>query len=343
MDYPFAERLGELAREHGRRALGARAALRLHGPRRAERPQVLVGGRRARPERRHRGRERRRGRGLPPRLPARALRGRTRSTRSSSSSGRSASASRRRTAPCPSASRSWAACATSARSTTSSRSRAAPSWVRPVLDFAHMHATSDGAFVERGAVRGRARRRRRGPRAGRAVPHPLLRHRVREPERDEAPALRRGNAARRAARARRSTRFERPATVISESPDERVESGDPRGARGRRRELGEPHLVGDRVVRAPAVAEEAARTARAARSRAPGTRSRGRARAPTGRAPRPRDRDPAPRGRPRAPSSTATEHGRVVRRRRSPAPRARGARPRRPCRRRRAISASAAW
>ena len=32
-------------------------------------------------------------------------------------------------------------------STTSSRSRAALGWVRPVLDFAHMHATSDGAFT----------------------------------------------------------------------------------------------------------------------------------------------------------------------------------------------------
>ncbi len=31
-------------------------------------------------------------------------------------------------------------------------------WVRPVLDFAHMHATSDGAFTEVGGVR-------RGPRA----------------------------------------------------------------------------------------------------------------------------------------------------------------------------------
>ena len=50
----------------------------------------------------------------------------------------------------------------------------------------------------------RSRRCRRGARAGRAVPHPLLGHRVREPQRDEAPALRRGDAAGRAAAPRRS-------------------------------------------------------------------------------------------------------------------------------------------
>ena len=72
-------------------------------------------------------------------------------------------------------------------------------WVRPVLDFAHMHATSDGAFLDGRAVRRGAREGRRRARAGRAVPHPLLGHPVREPQRDEAPPLRRGDAARRAA------------------------------------------------------------------------------------------------------------------------------------------------
>src|SRR5262249_3823543 len=52
----------------------------------------------------------------------------------------------------------------------------------------------------RRAVRRGAREGRRRARAGRAVPHPLLGHRVREPQRDEAPALRRGHAASRAAR-----------------------------------------------------------------------------------------------------------------------------------------------
>ena len=68
-------------------------------------------------------------------------------------------------------------------------------WVRPVLDFAHMHATSDGEFLTRRAVRRGAREGRRGARARRAVPHPLLGHRLRQPQRDEAPALRRGHAA----------------------------------------------------------------------------------------------------------------------------------------------------
>ena len=74
-------------------------------------------------------------------------------------------------------------------------------WVRPVLDFAHMHATSDGAFtdVEPFAAALEATDEVLEPR--RAVPHPLLRHRLREPERDEAPALRRGHAPRRAAQA----------------------------------------------------------------------------------------------------------------------------------------------
>ena len=67
-------------------------------------------------------------------------------------------------------------------------------WVRPVIDFAHMHATSDGAYVDVEVVRRGPRARRRGAGGRRAVPHPLLRHRLREPQRDEAPPLRRGHA-----------------------------------------------------------------------------------------------------------------------------------------------------
>ena len=90
-------------------------------------------------------------------------------------------------------------------------------WVRPVLDFAHMHATSDGGFTSVEPFAEVARAGRRGDRARRAVPHPLLGHPVREPERDEASPLRRGHAAGRAA-AEALARFDRPATVISESP-----------------------------------------------------------------------------------------------------------------------------
>ena len=72
-------------------------------------------------------------------------------------------------------------------------------WVRPVLDFAHMHATSDGAFTSVEPFAAALEQADAVMPAGRAVPHPLLGHPVREPQRDEAPALRRGHAARRAA------------------------------------------------------------------------------------------------------------------------------------------------
>ena len=63
---------------------------------------------------------------------------------------------------------------------------------------AHARDLRRGVPVGR-AVRRGARAGGRGDRAGRAVPHPLLGHPVREPQRDEAPALRRGHAPRRAA------------------------------------------------------------------------------------------------------------------------------------------------
>ena len=84
-------------------------------------------------------------------------------------------------------------------------------WVRPVLDFAHMHATSDGGFTSVEPFAEALAAVDAVLADGRAVPHPLLRHPVREPQRDEAPALRRGDAARRAARrgARRGSRGRR--------------------------------------------------------------------------------------------------------------------------------------
>ena len=59
-------------------------------------------------------------------------------------------------------------------------------WVRPVLDFAHMHATSDGAYLEPEPFREALELVDAVVEPG-AVPRPLLRHRVREPQRDEAP------------------------------------------------------------------------------------------------------------------------------------------------------------
>jgi deoxyribonuclease-4 len=93
-------------------------------------------------------------------------------------------------------------------------------WVRPVLDFAHMHATSDGQFLERERFS-----------AALAVVDAVL-----EPEapfhihfsdiafanRNETKHLPYGEGTLRAEPLRDAlARFDRPATVISESPDER--------------------------------------------------------------------------------------------------------------------------
>ena len=94
-------------------------------------------------------------------------------------------------------------------------------WVRPVLDFAHLHATTDGAYTDvetfATALGGCGRRAR----ARRALPHPLLRHRVREPQRDEASPLRRGHAPRRAP-ARRAGALRSSGDGVQESPTRRV-------------------------------------------------------------------------------------------------------------------------
>ena len=62
------------------------------------------------------------------------------------------------------------------------------SWIRPVLDFAHMHATSDGAFTDVEAFASVLERADDVIEPGAPFPRPLLRHRLREPERDEAPS-----------------------------------------------------------------------------------------------------------------------------------------------------------
>jgi len=92
-------------------------------------------------------------------------------------------------------------------------------WVRPVLDFAHMHATSDGAFLE----------------AAPFVEALALVDAVLEPDapfhihfsdiafanRNETKHLPYGEGTLRAEPLRDAlASFERPATVISESPDE---------------------------------------------------------------------------------------------------------------------------
>jgi deoxyribonuclease IV len=93
-------------------------------------------------------------------------------------------------------------------------------WVRPVLDFAHMHATSDGTFLEPDAF-GEALT------AVDAVLEPRAPFHIHFSDiafanRNETKHLPYGEGTLRAEPLRDAlVRFERPATVISESPDER--------------------------------------------------------------------------------------------------------------------------
>ena len=93
-------------------------------------------------------------------------------------------------------------------------------WVRPVLDFAHMHATSDGAFlgVEPFADALAAVDRVLEP----AAPFHIHFSDIAFANRNETKHLPYGEGTLRAEPLREAlARFERPATVISESPDER--------------------------------------------------------------------------------------------------------------------------
>jgi deoxyribonuclease IV len=95
---------------------------------------------------------------------------------------------------------------------------AAVDFIRPVLDFAHMHATSDGAFVDADAFA--------GPLAGAdavlepGVPFHIHFSDIQYANRNETKHLPYGEGTLRADPLREALeRFERPATVISESPD----------------------------------------------------------------------------------------------------------------------------
>ena len=93
-------------------------------------------------------------------------------------------------------------------------------WVRPVLDFAHMHATSDGAFTEAEPFAAALE-------AVDAVLEPRAPFHVHFSDiafanRNETKHLPYGEGTLRAEPLREAlARFDRPATVISESPDER--------------------------------------------------------------------------------------------------------------------------
>jgi deoxyribonuclease-4 len=91
-------------------------------------------------------------------------------------------------------------------------------WVRPVLDFAHMHATSDGAFLEADAFAGALA----GADAVLEPDAPFHIHfsDIQYANRNETKHLPYGEGTLRAEPLRDAlARFERPATVISEAPD----------------------------------------------------------------------------------------------------------------------------
>ncbi|HEU0246950.1 MAG TPA: TIM barrel protein [Gaiellaceae bacterium] len=93
-------------------------------------------------------------------------------------------------------------------------------WVRPVLDFAHMHATSDGAFLEPEAFSEALAT----VEAVLELDAPFHIHfsDIAFANRNETKHLPYGEGTLRAEPLRDAlTRFERPATVISESPDDR--------------------------------------------------------------------------------------------------------------------------
>jgi deoxyribonuclease-4 len=95
---------------------------------------------------------------------------------------------------------------------------AAVDFVRPVLDFAHMHATSDGAFLEAEAFAGALARADAVLEAG--APFHIHFSDIQFANRNETKHLPYGEGTLRAEPLREAlARFDRPATVISEAPD----------------------------------------------------------------------------------------------------------------------------
>ncbi|HEU5010327.1 MAG TPA: TIM barrel protein [Gaiellaceae bacterium] len=92
-------------------------------------------------------------------------------------------------------------------------------WVRPVLDFAHMHATSDGAFLEPGPFRNALGKADAVLEDG--APFHVHFSDIAFANRNETKHLPYGEGTLRAEPLRDAlAAFDRPATVISESPDE---------------------------------------------------------------------------------------------------------------------------
>ena len=93
-------------------------------------------------------------------------------------------------------------------------------WIRPVLDFAHMHATTDGSFVDVDAFASVLETADAAMEPG--APFHIHFSDIAFANRNETKHLSYGEGTLRAEPLRQALdRFERPATVISESPDER--------------------------------------------------------------------------------------------------------------------------
>jgi deoxyribonuclease-4 len=92
-------------------------------------------------------------------------------------------------------------------------------WVRPVVDFAHLHATSDGAFLKVDAFAAVLEQADAVLEDG--APFHVHFSDIRFANRNEDRHLSYGEGTLRAEPLRAALdRFDRPATVISESPDE---------------------------------------------------------------------------------------------------------------------------
>ncbi|HKF13756.1 MAG TPA: TIM barrel protein, partial [Gaiellaceae bacterium] len=93
------------------------------------------------------------------------------------------------------------------------------SWIRPVIDFAHMHATSDGAFTEVEAFASVLERADEVIEPG--APFHVHFSDIAYANRNETKHLSYGEGTLRAEPLGEAlARFDRPATVISESPNE---------------------------------------------------------------------------------------------------------------------------
>ena len=266
MDYPFAERLGELAREND-------IALSVHAPLFGFMGHLEASGRKFTSAvgalDRSAGIVAASGAELvvfhPGFLLGRDPRRRA-STRSSSSSARSASDSRRRDAAVPFGIEVMGRVRDLGSVDDVVEIARRVDWVRPVLDFAHMHATSDGAFLE-------AEPFREALELADGVLEPDAPFHIHFSDiafanRNETKHLPYGDGTLRAEPLRDALAgFDRPATVISESPDEESSQAI-RSVLGRLAGTSSAIRASQarRIVLAIALAVERGRAARGARS-----------------------------------------------------------------------------